>query len=82
MYNTRKEDESMNEKVERYYQFSNGLIIKTVGDSLVIYALNEHNEWEKRLDLYAKFFDSASDYVELTEDEVEYFLQERKGKSR
>lgn len=82
MYNTRKEDESMNEKVERYYQFSNGLIIKTVGDSLVIYALNEHNEWEKRLDLYAKFFDSASDYVELTEDEVEYFFQERKGKSR
>ncbi len=72
----------MNEKVERYYQFSNGLIIKTVGDSLVIYALNEHNEWEKRLDLYAKFFDSASDYVELTEDEVEYFFQERKGKSR
>ena len=82
MYNTRKEDESMNEKVERYYQFSNGLIIKAVGDSLTLYVLNDHNEWEKRFDLYAKFYDAASDYVELTEDEVKYFIEKRKGQSR
>lgn len=71
----------MNEE-EKYYQFANGTIFKTVGNSMILYVLNENNEWEKRYDLYAKFYDAASDYVELTEDEAKYLIEERKGKNR
>lgn len=63
-----------NEKLVKYYQFDNGKIIMKDFETLLFYELNENGEWVVSGNIMAKFYDAASEYVEITKEEVEGLL--------
>lgn len=62
----------------KYYRLSNGLIFKYDKNSKNFYYLNKNNTWTFYAPLVSIFFDSASDYDEIT---VEQLKKEVEGRS-
>lgn len=68
---------------DRYYQFSNGTIVRRSMKNLLFYTLDENNQWVTNGYAMSKFYDAASEYDEISEDEVRSLIhdnEETKGR--
>jgi hypothetical protein len=66
-----------------YYKFDVGDgAMRRNDDYTILEYLNQNGEWEKNREIFRKFVGGDTDFDEITEDEAEILVQNRKNKRK